>query len=172
MDMNTNPKRIDVHHHILPPNFVSALNGLNIPWTGGPEVPSWSLQQAHDTMGEMGIDAAVASPSPGVYWGGDTGFAVKLARETNEFVAGVVRDDPEHFGAFATMPLPDVDAALDELEYAYDTLGFDGVVLYSARATAIWVTRRSTRSSRSSSGARRSCSSTRRRSRPAPTRRA
>jgi len=131
--MNTKPKRIDVHHHILPPNFVSALNSLNIPWTGGPEVPSWSLQQAHDMMGAMGIDAAVASPSPGVYWGGDTGFAVKLARETNEFVADVVRDDPEHFGGFATIPLPDVDASLEEVEYAYDTLGLDGVVLYTSQ---------------------------------------
>ena len=131
--MNTKPKRIDVHHHILPPNFVSALNSLSIPWTGGPEVPSWSLQQAHDMMGAMGIDAAVASPSPGVYWGGDTGFAVKLARETNEFVADVVRDDPEHFGGFATVPLPDVDASLEELEYAYDTLGLEGVVLYTSQ---------------------------------------
>jgi len=131
--MNTKPKRIDVHHHILPPNFVSALNSLSIPWTGGPEVPSWSLQQAHDMMGAMGIDAAVASPSPGVYWGGDTAFAVKLARETNEFVADVVRDDPEHFGGFATVPLPDVDASLEELEYAYDTLGLDGVVLYTSQ---------------------------------------
>jgi 6-methylsalicylate decarboxylase len=133
MDMNTKPKRIDVHHHILPPNFVSALNSLSIPWTGGPEVPSWSLQQAHDMMGAMGIDAAVASPSPGVYWGGDTAFAVKLARETNEFVADVVRDDPEHFGGFATVPLPEVDASLEELEYAYDTLGLDGVVLYTSQ---------------------------------------
>jgi len=132
-DMNTKPKRIDVHHHILPPNFVSALNSLNIPWTGGPEVPSWSLQQAHDMMGAMGIDAAVASPSPGVYWGGDTGFAVKLARETNEFVADVVRDDSEHFGGFATIPLPDVGASLEEVEYAYDTLGLDGVVLYTSQ---------------------------------------
>ena len=131
--MNTKPKRIDVHHHILPPNFVSALNSLSIPWTGGPEVPSWSLQQAHDMMGAMGIDAAVASPSPGVYWGGDTAFAVKLARETNEFVADVVRDDPEHFGGFATIPLPDVDASLEEVEYAYDTLGLDGVVLYTSQ---------------------------------------
>ena len=131
--MNTKPKRIDVHHHILPPNFVSALNSLNIPWTGGPEVPSWSLQQAHDMMGAMGIDAAVASPSPGVYWGGDTGFAVKLARETNEFVADVVRDDSEHFGGFATIPLPDVGASLEEVEYAYDTLGLEGVVLYTSQ---------------------------------------
>jgi len=133
MDMDTKPKRIDVHHHILPPNFVSALNSLNIPWTGGPEVPSWSLQHAHDMMGAMGIDAAVASPSPGGDWSGDTGFAVKLARETNEFVADVVRDAPEHFGGFATLPLPDVDASLEEVEYAYDTLGLDGVVLYTSQ---------------------------------------
>jgi 6-methylsalicylate decarboxylase len=133
MDMNINPKRIDVHHHILPPNFVSALNNLNVNWTGGPEKPEWSLELAHETMGQMDIDAAVASASPGVYWGGDTGFAVKLARETNEFLADVVRDDPEHFGAFATMPFLDVDASLEELEYSYDTLGLDGVVLYSSQ---------------------------------------
>jgi 6-methylsalicylate decarboxylase len=133
MVMKTNPKRIDVHHHILPPNFVSALNSLKINWTGGPEKPDWSLQLAHDTMGAMGIDAAVASASPGVYWGGDTGCAVKLARETNEFLANVVHDDPQHFGAFATLPFPDVDASLEELEYSYDTLGLDGVVLYSSQ---------------------------------------
>jgi len=131
--MNTNPKRIDVHHHILPPNFVSALNSLNVPWTGGPDVPQWSLERAYETMGQLGIGSAVASAAPGVYWGGDTGFAVKLARETNEFLADVVREDPERFGAFATMPLPDVDAALDEVEYAYDTLHLDGVVLYTSQ---------------------------------------
>ena len=131
--MNTNPKRIDVHHHILPPNFVSALDSLNVPWTGGPDVPQWSLERAYETMGQLGIGSAVASAAPGVYWGGDTGFAVKLARETNEFLADVVREDPERFGAFATMPLPDVDAALDEVEYAYDTLHLDGVVLYTSQ---------------------------------------
>jgi predicted TIM-barrel fold metal-dependent hydrolase len=131
--MTTNKRRIDVHHHILPPHFVSALNDLNIPWTGGPEVPEWSLSRAHETMGTMQIDAAIASVSPGVYWGGDTKFAVSLARSSNVFLAEVVRDDPEHFGGFATMPLPDVDASLRELEYAYETLNLDGVVLMTSQ---------------------------------------
>jgi predicted TIM-barrel fold metal-dependent hydrolase len=73
------------------------------------------------------------SVSPGVYWGGDTGFAVTLAHSCNEFLADLVRYDPEHFGGFATMPLPDVDASLRELEYAYDTLGLDGVVLFTSQ---------------------------------------
>ena len=129
----TNPQRIDVHHHVLPPHFVSALNGLNIDWTGGPEVPKWSHSYARDTMGQAGIDTAVASVSPGVYWGGDTDFAVSLARSSNDYLADLVRDDPEHFGGFATMPLPNVDASLRELEYAYDTLGLDGVVLFTSQ---------------------------------------
>src|SRR5262245_43454124 len=107
--MTTHAHRIDVHHHVLPPHFVSALNGLNIDWTGGPEVPQWTHSMARETMEQAGIAAAVASVSPGVYWG-DTGFAVTLARSCNEFLADLVRDDPEHFGGFATMPLPDVDA--------------------------------------------------------------
>lgn len=132
--MNTqHPKRIDVHHHILPPDFVSALDGLGINWTGGPTVPQWSHAAALETMERNGIDAAVASVSPGIYWGGDTRFAVSLARRCNEFLADLVRDDPTHFGGFATMPLPDVDASLRELEYSYDTLGLDGVVLFTSQ---------------------------------------
>ena len=51
-----------------------------IDWIGGPEVPKWSHSYARDTMGQAGIDTAVASVSPGVYWGGDTDFA-PLAHE-------------------------------------------------------------------------------------------
>jgi predicted TIM-barrel fold metal-dependent hydrolase len=131
--MTNDPQRIDVHHHVLPPQFVSALNSLGIDWTGGPAVPEWSHARARDAMERAGIAAAVASVAPGVYWGGPTEFAVDLARTCNEFLGDLVRDDPTHFGGFATMPLPDVDASLRELEYAYDVLGLDGIVLFSSQ---------------------------------------
>ena len=131
--MTNNPRRIDVHHHVLPPHFVSELNSLGINWTGGPIVPTWSHAQARETMENAGIEAAIASVSPGVYWVPPTEFAVSLARRCNDFLADLVRDDPTHFGGFATMPLPDVDAALTELEYAYDILGLDGVVLFTSQ---------------------------------------
>src|SRR5260221_4203942 len=51
------------------------------------------------------------------------------ARRVNEYTATLVAKQPDRFGNFATLPLPDVDGALRELEHALDTLGADGVTL-------------------------------------------
>ena len=52
-----------------------------------------------------------------------------MARESNEDSARVVSDYPSRFGAFAVLPLPDVDGAVREAEYALDTLKMEGVCL-------------------------------------------
>jgi predicted TIM-barrel fold metal-dependent hydrolase len=44
----------------------------------------------------------------------------------------MVQEYPGRFGAFALLPLPDVDAALDELAHALDVLRLDGVGLFSS----------------------------------------
>jgi len=43
----------------------------------------------------------------------------------------LIGDHPERFGAFATLRLPDVDAALEEFKYAFEVLKLDGVALLS-----------------------------------------
>lgn len=124
--------RIDVHHHILPPEYLSALEGIGVTASAGVPFPAWSPQDSLDLMDRHGIAAAVVSISaPGVYFG-DRGFARGLARRCNEYAADMAREHPGRFGAFAVLPLPDVDAALEELAYALDELGLNGVALLSS----------------------------------------
>ena len=130
--MNT-PHRIDVHHHILPAEYVSTLAGFGITGGGGIPFPRWTVDEALGLMDRHGIQSAVTSiSSPGVH-SGDAAAARDLARRCNEISARLVSDHPTRFGGFATLPLPDVGGALRELEHALDTLRLDGVVLLASQ---------------------------------------
>jgi 6-methylsalicylate decarboxylase len=89
-------------------------------------------------MDEAGIDMAVVSLStPGVHTG-DSAKAQALARRCNEFAAELLRERPDRFASFACLPLPDIDASLEELAYAFDVLELDGVVLFT-NANAVYL---------------------------------
>src|ERR1700688_1001258 len=121
---------IDVHHHILPDFFFRETNDAHNP-VGGIAPPPWDADLMLSFMDEAGIDIAVPSIStPGVHVGDDT-RARALARRCNEFAAQLVQSRPDRFGSFASLPLPDVDGALEELSYALDVLRLDGVLLFS-----------------------------------------
>jgi predicted TIM-barrel fold metal-dependent hydrolase len=123
---------IDVHHHILPDFYIEALARVGIMDGGGRPFPSWTAAGALDVMDRHGIATAVASiSSPGVHFG-DAGAARDLARRCNELLAELAAEHPGRFGGFAILPLPDVEGALLELEYALDTLGLDGIVMLSS----------------------------------------
>jgi predicted TIM-barrel fold metal-dependent hydrolase len=53
--------------------------------------------------------------------------ARRIARQSNEFGAQLVRDHPGRFGSFATLPLLDPEGSLKEIEYALDTLKATGI---------------------------------------------
>jgi predicted TIM-barrel fold metal-dependent hydrolase len=97
--------------------------------SGGIPYPQWSPELALGLMDRHGIQTAVTSvSSPGVVFGNQQ-IATDLAHEINEYSATLIADHPKRFGAFGHIPLPDVDAALLELEYLSDTLKLDGVIL-------------------------------------------
>ena len=126
------PHRVDVHHHILPPEYVNAVARRGIGAGGDVPFPKWSPESALSLMDRMGIATAVTSISaPGVHFG-DARAARDLARRCNEISARLIADHPARFGGFAFLPLPDVDGALEEIRYAFDTLELDGIVLLAS----------------------------------------
>jgi predicted TIM-barrel fold metal-dependent hydrolase len=127
---DSTPGRIDVHAHYLPDAYRRAglAAGITRP-DGMPAWPAWDAATALATMDRLGVACAVLSvSSPGVNFGDDAA-ARTLARAVNEAGAEVVARHPARFGLFASLPLPDIDAALAEVGHALDTLHADGVVL-------------------------------------------
>jgi predicted TIM-barrel fold metal-dependent hydrolase len=131
--MNANPRRIDVHHHVLPPKFMAHLKSQGIAWTGGPVLFDWNVPIALEMMERQGIATAIASIVPSVHWG-DQQAATQLARYSNEYLAEIVQKDPMHFGGLGTLPLPDMAASLEETRRIYDELKLDGLILFSSQA--------------------------------------
>ena len=113
--------RIDVHHHVVPPQFQST--------TPMPvKVPSTEEQLGR--LEEFGVAAAVTSITPRIL-DANPGHIRSVVRACNEFQATLIRDHPSRFGSFAALPLPDVDGALEEVAYALDVLKLDGIGLFS-----------------------------------------
>ena len=124
------PGYLDVHAHFLTDSYVRRAReaGHELP-DGVPAWPTWSAAAHLELMDRCSIETSMLSiSSPGVHFGDDTA-ARRLAREVNEAGAEAVREHPGRFGLFASLPLPDVDGALEEIAYAYDTLHADGVIL-------------------------------------------
>jgi 6-methylsalicylate decarboxylase len=121
---------IDLHHHVIPDFYWEASNeGGNA--AGGINPPRWSLDGAIAYLDEARIDVAVPSIStPGVHFGDDAAARI-LARRVNEYLAEIKRDRPDRFGAFAVLPLPDVEGSLDQIGYALDVLELDGVSMFT-----------------------------------------
>jgi predicted TIM-barrel fold metal-dependent hydrolase len=119
---------VDVHAHFLTDHYLQAAKDAgHLHPDGGPAWPAWSAGQHLELMDQWGIAISMLSiSSPGV-WFGDPTAAGTLARHVNDAGAEVRRTHPGRFGHFASLPLPDIDAALKELEYAIDQLGSDGV---------------------------------------------
>ncbi len=125
--------RIDIHQHIVPPGYAEWLVAESVD-SGGMAPPVWSVDGALASMDELQTAVGIVSLStPGVHLTGDGAEpapqARRWARRANEFSAEVVKDRPDRFGFLATLTLPDVDGALDEVAHAFDVLGADGVIL-------------------------------------------
>ena len=114
---------IDVHSHIITPEFVSALDKEGRLLDEGFPLPKWDAEAQLKWMDEAGIQTSVltlAAPNPN---------SAAVIRETNEAAAKLKREHPDRFRFCAALPLPDVKASIEEARYALDVLGADGIKL-------------------------------------------
>lgn len=126
--------RIDVHHHILTPEYIEELAKVAVVESGGVPFPRWQPEDSLKIMDRNSIDTALLSlSSPGLCFGNDV-KSRNMARSLNEFAAQIVTRWSERFGFFAALPLPNVENALAEINYALDILHADGIGLLSNTA--------------------------------------
>lgn len=114
---------IDVHSHIVTPEFLSALDGEGRLMDEGFPLPKYDAEAHLKWMDEVGIETSVltlAAPQPS---------SAKVVRQTNEAAAKLRQEHPGRFMFCAALPLPAVDAAIREAIYALDTLKADGIKL-------------------------------------------
>ena len=114
---------IDVHSHIITPEFVSSLENEGRLMDEGFPLPKYNVESHLKWMDEAGVETSVltlAAPQP---------TSADVVRQTNEAAALVRKEHPGRFRFCAALPLPDVNAAIREAIYALDTLKADGIKL-------------------------------------------
>lgn len=82
-------------------------------------------------MDEAGIECSVLTLPAPQPWFGDSEESARVIRQVNEEMAAARAGHKGRFLFCATLPLPDVDAAVRKTIYALDTLHADGVKLAS-----------------------------------------
>src|SRR6266571_6830898 len=123
------PYRIDINHHFGPAVWVAEVKGRPLLQAAN---TTWTPAKSIEDMDRGGVAASVVSVTNPGLWFGDKAAAIRLARACNEYAAKLVADHPNRFGFFAAMPLPEVDATLKEIAYAYDTLKADGIGFFTS----------------------------------------
>jgi predicted TIM-barrel fold metal-dependent hydrolase len=125
--------RIDVHHHFTPPFYLKVME-KELAGSGFTARP-WSPTLSLEAMDKSGVATALLSPVQRLVMDSMSDRSERartLARQSNEFGAQVVRDNPRRFGLLAALPFPDTEGSLREIEYAYDTLKVDGIALWTS----------------------------------------
>ncbi len=135
--------RIDFHSHAFPaecfrllqqyyPDVVElkedAEGRMYAIWANTP-LPAWDHDQRLIDIERAGVDVEILS-NPPLYSRVDE-HSPALCRLMNDALAESCTRDPDRFKAFAHIPFNTMDAALTELAYALDDLGFPGVLITS-----------------------------------------
>ena len=141
---------VDVHSHFFPEAFIRLIRSHGRPvgasvdrrdgveWLTMPEHPPVPLTPLFTTIAarrarlqELGITAQALSLSPPMVHWAPAALGVQLARAFNDGILEIQASFPDQFVGLATLPLQDVDAALQEMDRAVG-LGMRGIYVATA----------------------------------------
>lgn len=128
--------RIDIHGHIFPIEYLDMLDRMGgggtgthssrvAPGSGSPD----ELAARFQMMDRAGVKMQILSAAPQLPYFDRKEDTITAARFINDAYAEYVRLYPDWFVAYVATPLPDVDAALEEMRRGLDTLGMVGVTM-------------------------------------------
>lgn len=147
---------VDMHAHVVPEHFPAYL-GSRVPadWPSTVAAASvgglchrqvmiagknyrtvsekcWSVPRRLADLADIGLAHQALSPMPELlsYWM-DTAEAAQLLRYLNEEIARMAAASEGALIGLGAVPLQDIDAAIAELRYVVETLGFAGVEIGS-----------------------------------------
>ena len=148
-DVGNRARKLDLHTHYYPLAYFKKIRELPsefsfdkspsgqtiITYRGarffGVTPPMTDVAQRLDDMDRVGIDVEVLSLStPNVFFT-DAHHQPEIARMVNNSYAELIAKHPSRFKAFASIPMDNPDAALEELHRALDELKLNGVILLS-----------------------------------------
>lgn len=91
-----------------------------------PAIPQWSKEAHLEMMTTANVTRSILSiSSPGTHITSNASLTRTLTRECNAYAAALAREEPHKFSFWAALPLPDVDASLEEIDRAVEE-GCDG----------------------------------------------
>lgn len=120
-------KKIDFHAHILTPSYYAYLDKYEGPTPDNFATPKWDEKEHIKLMDSLGVaysEMSVSSPHI-IKASGDE--RIDIINAMNEEALEVVSHHPDRLGLFATLPLPDVDAAIRSAEALLERDGVDGI---------------------------------------------
>lgn len=125
---------IDTHAHLWTEEYLKALGDLGATGTAiaagiGAGTSQEELDKRLTMMNKAGVAFQVLSATPQVPQFRTASQALALAQDINNTYKDIIKRYPDRFRAYGVVPLPHVDAAIQEGKRIIEELGFLGIAL-------------------------------------------
>ena len=123
--------QFDVHSHAITATYMENIQAHGAEMDEGFPIPSWNVEEHLAFMDQAGIETSVLTMPAPQPWFGNGEESAAICRKYNEECAALKEKYPGRFLFCASLPLPDVERAIEEAIYALDVLKADGIKLAS-----------------------------------------